>query len=219
MDFNRAAKSFLCYSACLHLVLLIILGFTKEDTAQKAHGNANLDYVNAYFHDPANSFIPKVAIENTTSVPPKTTIKQTIVKQHVLGLIKTEKLRNKQSKVQAVALQANKKIRDAPSSLQKEGAKASGKTLDLLTMLLHDAIAKQQTYPLAAQLMERHGRVSVAFTLLVNGAIENLQIIASSGTDSLDEAAVSAVKQAVPFQKVNTFIHAPTRFQIDIVFD
>ena len=43
------------------------------------------------------------------------------------------------------------------------------------------------------------GRVVLIFTVLKNGAIQNLRIAASSGTQSLDEAAMNAVQSASPF--------------------
>jgi TonB family protein len=43
------------------------------------------------------------------------------------------------------------------------------------------------------------GRVVLIFTVLRNGAIQNLRIVASSGTQSLDEAATNAVQSASPF--------------------
>ena len=43
------------------------------------------------------------------------------------------------------------------------------------------------------------GRVVLIFTVLRNGAIQNLRVVASSGTQSLDEAARNAVQSASPF--------------------
>ena len=43
------------------------------------------------------------------------------------------------------------------------------------------------------------GRVVLIFTVLRNGAIQNLRIAANSGTQSLDQAATNAVQSAGPF--------------------
>jgi TonB family protein len=43
------------------------------------------------------------------------------------------------------------------------------------------------------------GKVVLIFTVLRNGAIQNLRIAANSGTQSLDQAATNAVQSASPF--------------------
>ena len=45
----------------------------------------------------------------------------------------------------------------------------------------------------------RKGRVFLIFTMLRNGAIQNLRIVANSGTQSLDQSATNAVQSASPF--------------------
>jgi TonB family protein len=48
------------------------------------------------------------------------------------------------------------------------------------------------------------GRVVLIFTVLRNGAIQNLHIVANSGTQSLDQAATTAVQSASPFAQLPT---------------
>jgi TonB family protein len=66
--------------------------------------------------------------------------------------------------------------------------------------------------------MEREGTVAVTFTLNTDGTINNLIVARSSGTNSLDEAALAAVMDAVPFAQVGRYIQSPQTYTLDIVF-
>jgi TonB family protein len=48
------------------------------------------------------------------------------------------------------------------------------------------------------------GRVVLIFTVLRDGTIQNLCIVAASGTQALDEAATTAVQSASPFAQLPT---------------
>lgn len=52
--------------------------------------------------------------------------------------------------------------------------------------------------PEAARLGQK-GRVVVIFTVVQNGAMQNLRIVANSDTQSLDQAATNAVQSASPY--------------------
>jgi periplasmic protein TonB len=97
-------------------------------------------------------------------------------------------------------------------------SKSRGETVDALLTLLHTAIQSRQHYPASAMEMEREGRVRVAFTLQPSGEIQQLQLLKSSGTASLDTAGLQAVRDAAPFKGVKTFLSAAREFQIDVVF-
>ncbi len=105
-----------------------------------------------------------------------------------------------------------------PSTHSSTTSNKNGEKIDTLLALLHDAIQKQQHYPASALEMERQGRVTVSFTLFTNGMIRDLRIIKSSGTASLDAAALAAVNQAAPFQ-INNYLSASRAFTLDVVFE
>jgi TonB family protein len=88
-----------------------------------------------------------------------------------------------------------------------------------LLALLHAAIQKEQRYPSSALQMERVGRTTVEFILNQDGSISHLRMIQSSGTTSLDEAALSAIQHAAPFQYIQSYLHSPQMFHIDVVFE
>jgi TonB family protein len=56
------------------------------------------------------------------------------------------------------------------------------------------------------------------FTLHQNGTINHPRILHSSGTQSLDLAALEAVKRAAPFQHVEQYLKESRAYQIDVVF-
>jgi TonB family protein len=95
----------------------------------------------------------------------------------------------------------------------------TGVQTEELLAILHAAIQQQQHYPPSAMQMERQGKTTVKFTLLPNGNIQNLQIIKSSGTDSLDKAALAAVQEAVPFKKIDKYLQTSHEFSVDVVFE
>lgn len=129
--------------------------------------------------------------------------------------------------VDAIAL-STKKNREKTSESEKKMAtqqavlpagSRSGDQQNELLALLHEAIQKQQQYPLSAQQMERKGRTTIQFTLATNGSVSNLKIAKSSGTNSLDEAAMAAVRDASPFQHIEKYIQNSQEYAIDVVFD
>lgn len=103
---------------------------------------------------------------------------------------------------------------------QQASAKSSsrGQQTETLLALLHDAIQKQQHYPPSALEMERQGRATVKFMLSPSGSIQDLRIVKSSGTQSLDDAALAAVNRAAPF-RVEEYLDAAREFSIDVVFE
>ncbi len=94
-----------------------------------------------------------------------------------------------------------------------------GEPTDALLALLHAAIAREQEYPASALALERTGRVTVAFILQTNGQVRDLHIAQSSGTTSLDRAALMAVTRAAPFAAAETYLVQEQRFHIDVVFN
>jgi TonB family protein len=94
----------------------------------------------------------------------------------------------------------------------------NSKPVPELVAMLHAAIEQTQRYPASAEEMEREGRTTLAFTLFSNGSIQNLKILSSSGTQSLDYAALAAVNEAVPFQQVGRYLQGAQDYQVDVVF-
>lgn len=95
---------------------------------------------------------------------------------------------------------------------------AKSTPVSTLTALLHAAIQREQQYPASAQEQERQGRVTLVFTLYPDGKIANPRIAQTSGTQSLDHAALAALNAAAPFQHVDRYLKTPGDYQVDVVF-
>jgi len=105
-----------------------------------------------------------------------------------------------------------------PVSQQQSHAASQGEKISGLLALLHNAIQKQQHYPESALEMEREGKVTAKFTLLTDGEVTHLAISHSSGTESLDMAALAAIRAAAPFTGVDQYIKQTGEYSIDVVF-
>lgn len=120
----------------------------------------------------------------------------------------------------AIALQHEKQIAmkqpDKTSSLQH--ATIAGKQMSALTEILHTAIQNAQQYPASAQEMGRQGRSTVSFLLHPDGSVTDLKLLHSSGTTSIDNAALAAVNNAAPFPQVNKYLQTAKPYQLDVVF-
>jgi TonB family protein len=109
--------------------------------------------------------------------------------------------------------------KSSSSQSDNSGSASQGVKTDELLATLHAAIQKQQHYPLSAMQMERQGRATMMFTLFPDGRIQSLRVLKSSGTESLDAAALAAVQDAVPFHQVDKYLKFAKEFRIDVVFE
>ena len=87
-----------------------------------------------------------------------------------------------------------------------------------LTGRLHRAIERQKRYPLSARRLGREGTTSVAFRMNPSGAIDSLEVAASSGEPSLDRAALRAVRGISPFDEAGAYLDETAPFRVDIAF-
>jgi len=87
-----------------------------------------------------------------------------------------------------------------------------------LTDRLHQAIERQKRYPLSAHRLGREGTASVAFRLRPDGAIDDLEVAASSGEPALDRAAMRAVSGISPFGEARAYLDTSAPFRVDIAF-
>lgn len=88
-----------------------------------------------------------------------------------------------------------------------------------LLQIIHDAIARHQQYPSQAGFLNETGDVSASFILQPSGAVSDVRVVRSSGFNSLDMAALSAIRQASPISSVEPYLNAPRAFTIKINFD
>lgn len=129
-------------------------------------------------------------------------------------LHRNDRLSNKDNKQKN-----NKQNKENNHNVSVASSHQTGVQTQELLALLHAAIQAQQRYPLSAMEMERQGSAKVKFRLFPSGKIENLRMIQSSGTDSLDQAALAAVQNAAPFTEIHRHLTAAQEFSIDVVFE
>ncbi|GMO26435.1 MAG: hypothetical protein Ta2F_02000 [Termitinemataceae bacterium] len=69
-------------------------------------------------------------------------------------------------------------------------------------------------YPALAKRTGTQGTVVIVFTILADGSIGNISVSSSSGDETLDTAALDAVRSASPFKAPN----ASVRLSVPVVF-
>lgn len=80
-------------------------------------------------------------------------------------------------------------------------------------------IERYKRYPLAARRRGQEGEVGLRFILAANGEVMKLEVRKSSGIDSLDRAAINAVRRATPFAKPPVgFVDSTLPMELTIVF-
>ncbi len=204
------------FSFMLHGMILALAMMMLTQASPPIIGIQNAPSIKTYLYQEAQTkaaplaqHLMQQAEKITSSNKHAIAIKKVISQQKPEA--QTEK---QQAKKQVKTLQALK-----PATQNAASEKSKGAPTNTLLALLHTAIQKQQHYPLSAQQMEREGRVSVQFILLEDGRIKGLHMVKSSGTASLDEAALQAVQAASPFAHINQYLSKAQEFSIDVVFE
>jgi protein TonB len=193
-----ANRKYFFISVLMHLLFVFIV---SQQMITHTAGLETPNIIQAFIFE-----TPLVKKTTPPSAKPVPTPLPKKISEH--GILKTLKKITPIKKEEKIAPEAS----TAPNNTQQ------GEKTSRLIALLHDAIQKKQTYPDSAYAMGRQGKVRVSFILLTDGQITNLHIVASSGTESLDRAAVSAVKDAAPFQDVVKWIAKSQEYEIDIAF-
>lgn len=205
------SKQFIFYSCVLHLICIAV----------------NLFFINALPHQkctglPMQSMI-KVDLIQENEIPMPSTTQNSAPHQAETTQKKTSKtLILNHKKMLTVnkkqTLSQNKPSPKKTKQQQVESGEVGGMPVNQLLQLLHAKIAAHQHYPVTALEMGREGRVTIGFILTPTGDIHDLHVIHSSATPALDEAALAAVREAMPFKQIGKWLHIAQTFTIDIVF-
>ena len=81
-----------------------------------------------------------------------------------------------------------------------------------------ELVSSKVEYPKMAKMRHQEGVATVAFAIDAKGAVANPTIEKSSGSQSLDDAALKAIAAASPFPapaEAGTLIHGAIRFTAD----
>lgn len=105
----------------------------------------------------------------------------------------------------------------------KAASPAVSGTDDVVKLFLaqvRQRIDRFKHYPYAARRRQVEGRVTVRFVIHPDGTVDGLQVIKSSASSLLDEAAVKAVRDAAPFPGFPRDVLAhPLAVEIGLVFE
>ena len=81
-------------------------------------------------------------------------------------------------------------------------------------------IESRKRYPFSARRSQQQGKVVVRFTILPDGSIQGLELARACPHQSLNEAALKAVRSASPFAKPPAkLFNGPVMVEIAIVFE
>lgn len=187
-------------SVLAHLLILIVGGlyFSNEITSVQM-GDASAVMVQSYLADNNQFSSSRPLHENVETAKVK---QKSRINKNEISLTKTINLS-----------QANRRAESLSAS-----ASSRGESVEPLLAILHAAIQAKQQYPASAMEMEREGRVRIGFLLQPNGSIDQVSLVKSSGTSSLDAAGLQAVEAAAPFKGVSRYVSETREFQIDVVF-
>lgn len=89
---------------------------------------------------------------------------------------------------------------------------------DSILSLLHTSISERKEYPYIARRQRREGVATVSFVLHPDGTIADTHLLLSSSANTLDRAALSAVKSIQPFKPATQYLEQAETFKVDVVF-
>lgn len=89
---------------------------------------------------------------------------------------------------------------------------------DSILSLLHASISEKKEYPYIARRQRREGVATVSFVLHPDGTIKDTHLVLSSSANTLDRAALSAVKRIEPFKPATQYLEQAETFKVDVVF-
>ena len=86
--------------------------------------------------------------------------------------------------------------------------------------LVRARIEQHKQYPAAALRMRTQGRVTLAFTILEHGDLEDLRVVTGSRSELLDAAALKAVRSSAPFPAPpEDAFSGPVRLTVPLAFE
>jgi TonB family protein len=207
MRMRRNIKlNYYLFSLAGHVVLVLgLIFYIAMPAPQYLLGDDKTQFVNSYIYQGTVARLQETQKQSAQKILKQQAVAEAPSKIHALALPKKTEA--------ATVVEKNLLDPSAPA------ASSQGQEANALLSMLHKAIQNRQQYPLSAQQLERTGRVKVKFTLFPNGVVHAIQMIQSSGTESLDKAALKAINDAAPFKGVNQYIRESQEFSIDVVFD
>ena len=85
---------------------------------------------------------------------------------------------------------------------------------DLLSAIRR-RIERAKVYPEAARRTDREGTVDLRFRIGPDGSAERVEILRSSGHESLDESAILTIRRAAPYPLLAGWIRIPLAYRLE----
>jgi len=194
-------------SFLLHGCLFVFLGwhwnlFPKPKSEQKI---GNVHFVHAYVYKAPRLFETKRNSQSQKQV--KSSAKQK-------KPVKTDKAR-KTLKVKKITKPTVSHKHLSKLAFERQQIKGH---YDALLMKLHDLVQKRLMASNSLAEFARGKTVTVRFTLLNNGKIQNIEIIQSSGIKMLDTAVINILKELPPIDIEKQVIQIAQAFDLPIEF-
>jgi TonB family protein len=97
-------------------------------------------------------------------------------------------------------------------SVHGDGSGAS--VADLLRSIRHQ-IEKAKIYPDIARRQGKQGTVELRFRIAANGTVEAVEVVHSSGHQSLDDSSMQTVHRAGPYPPVSGWVRIPLSYRLE----
>lgn len=213
-----ARQFFFTLSIILHALLLAMIGVILPLSPAPIIklGNSDIVSLQSYlYHAEEQSHTDSNKIDTHQNIKSHAIGRQ----QNLSQTIAVQKTPLPQQQMRKPAMQSTMKHPSVAAASVASKAQQPGIETDALLQLLHEAIQAAQRYPEMAMQLERQGRVTLQFDLTRDGRVSNLHIVKSSGTESLDKAALDAVRNAAPFKNIEQHLKETRAFDIDVIFE
>lgn len=125
---------------------------------------------------------------------------------------------NKQQRVTNTIKANQSKAIHTPKNLQGVHLIGDKKLDEPLIKILGTALSAHLMYPKIAEDFGLRGVAFVGFTIHPDGQVTDVQLVKTSSTDVLDQAALAAVNAIAPVKNVTTYLNQPRHLVIGFIF-
>ncbi|MEO7994867.1 MAG: TonB family protein [bacterium] len=84
--------------------------------------------------------------------------------------------------------------------------------------LVRAEVGAEKHYPAQAKRLKRTGTATARLTINADGSLASVVLQSSAGTESLDNAALEAIRAAAPFPAIPDGLHAPLTIELPLQF-
>lgn len=200
--------SALIFSIILHLSLLsaLLIHFQRvHSITQSSQSSVMQVQLMGYVKNDTAPVKPNNHGTNNHKLPIKSPIASSPANQLARHVSEIALNQEPSRQVKHESLKINQSHARSASSIHISHALTSSQLL-AMSRYMHRRIAWYAHYPPTYHSSNTKSQVLIRFNVYPNGLIDKLAVKLSSGDPILDQAALSAVKNAAPFKKINRWI-------------